>query len=76
MKKLFNLMAVILPLCACAGMSSFDGNSTKQWINIESSKQDLEGKTIDVCYRLDVRFSPQEVTKRFDTDKACITKCC
>lgn len=76
MKKLFNLMAVILPLCSCAGMSSFDGNSTKQWINIESSKQDLEGKTIDVCYRFDVRFSPEEATQRFDTDKACITKCC
>ena len=76
MKKLFNLMAVILPLCACAGVSSFDGNSTKQWIVIDSSKQDLEGKTIDVCYRLDVRFSPQEATQRFDTDKACMTRCC
>ena len=76
MKRLFNLMVVILPFCACAGVSSFDGNSTKQWITIDSSKQDLEGKTIDVCYRLDVRFSPEEVLQRFDTDKACITKCC
>ncbi len=67
---------MLLPLCACTGMSSFDGNSTKQWVTIESSKQDLEGKTIDVCYRFDVHFSPQEVTKRFDTDKACITRCC
>lgn len=76
MKKLFNLLAVICFLCACAGVSSYDGSSTKQWIEIESSKQDLEGKTVDVCYRLNVRFSPQEVTQRFDTDKACITKCC
>ena len=76
MKKLFIFFAVYLTLCACAGMSSYDGNSTKQWINIESSKQDLEGKTIDVCYTLDVRFSPVEATQRFDTDKACITKCC
>ena len=76
MKKLFIFFAVYLTLCACAGMSSYDGNSTKQWINIESSKQDLEGKTIDVCYTLNVRFSPEEATQRFDTDKACITKCC
>ncbi len=76
MKRIYTLMAFILPLCACAGMSSFDGNSTKQWIVIESSKQDLEGKTIDVCYRLDVRFNPEEATQRFDSDKACITKCC
>ena len=76
MKKLSIFLAVILPLCACTGMSSYDGNSTKQWIYIESSKQDLEGKTIDVCYRFDVRFSPEEATQRFDTDKACITKCC
>ncbi len=76
MKRIYTLMAFILPLCACAGMSSFDGNSTREWITIESSKQDLEGKTIDVCYRFDVRFSPMEATQRFDTDKACITKCC
>ena len=76
MKKIFIFLAIFLPLCACTGMSSYDGNSTKQWVTIESSKQDLEGKTIDVCYRFNVRFSPQEVTNRFDTDKACITKCC
>lgn len=76
MKKIFTFLTILLPLCACTGMSSYDGNSTKQWVTIESSKQDLEGKTIDVCYRFDVRFSPQEVTKRFDSDKACITKCC
>lgn len=76
MKKIFTFLTILLPLCACTGMSSYDGNSTKQWITIESSKQDLEGKTMDVCYRFDVRFSPQEVTNRFDTDKACITKCC
>gem|GEM_PF-2716994 len=76
MKKFYIFLTMLLPLCACTGMSSFDGNSTKQWVTIESSKQDLEGKTIDVCYRFDVRFSPQEVTNRFDTDKACITRCC
>ncbi len=76
MKKIFIFLTILLPLCACTGMSSYDGNSTKQWVIIESSKQDLEGKTMDVCYRFDVRFSPQEVTNRFDTDKACITKCC
>lgn len=70
------LIAFILPLYVYGGTLSFDGNSTKQWITIESSKQDLEGKIIDVCYRFDVRFSPEEVTQRFDTDKACITKCC
>lgn len=76
MKKLSLFLAIILSLCACTSMSSFDGNSTKPWISIESSKQDLEGKTIDVCYKLDVRFSPPEATQRFDTDKACMTKCC
>jgi hypothetical protein len=76
MKKIFTILTVVLSLCACAGVSSYDGNSTKQWIEIESSKQDLEGKTIDVCYKLNVHFSPEEATQRFDTDKACITKCC
>ena len=76
MKKLFILFAVISTICACAGVSSYDGDSTREWVYIESSKQDLEGKTIDVCYRFDVRFSPQEATERFDTDKACMTKCC
>ena len=76
MKRIYILILAVLPLCACAGMSSFDGSSTKEWITIESSKQDLEGKTIDVCYRFDLRFSPEEATQRFDTDKACMTKCC
>ena len=65
-----------LLICGCVGMSTTDGDSTKQWITIVSSKSDLDGSTADVCYKLNLRFNPEEAENRIDTDKACITRCC
>ncbi|MDD6174116.1 MAG: hypothetical protein PUB86_07570 [Elusimicrobia bacterium] len=72
------LPVIIMPLliCGCVGMSTTDGDSTKQWITIVSSKSDLDGSTADVCYKLNLRFNPEEAEDRIDTDKACITRCC
>jgi hypothetical protein len=76
MKKCLILLFAAGALSGCVGMSSTDGDSTKNWIKIESSKSDLEGGVDDVCYRLDVSFSPAEAAQRINTDLACISKCC
>ncbi len=76
MKKNLMLILSALILCACAGVSTTDGDSTKQWVVLSSSKADMDGDVYDVCFRLKLRFNPSEVTQRFDTDRACITKCC
>ncbi|MDR0734923.1 MAG: hypothetical protein LBG16_04480 [Elusimicrobiota bacterium] len=76
MKKLSVLLAAAVALCACVGMSTSDGDSTKQWIKIDSSKTSLSGKIEDVCYRLDLRFSPPQAAYGFNRDLACVNKCC
>lgn len=76
MKKILPVIIMPLLICGCVGMSTTDGDSTKQWITIVSSKSDLDGSTADVCYKLNLRFNPEEAENRIDTDKACITRCC
>ncbi|MDR1123030.1 MAG: hypothetical protein LBL61_00065 [Elusimicrobiota bacterium] len=76
MKKLLVLLAACAALCACVGMSTTDGDSTKEWIKIDSSKSSLGGKVEDVCYRLDLRFSPPQAAYGFNRDLACVSKCC
>lgn len=76
MKKIYLLLAAGALLCGCVGMNYTDGDSTKQWLKIESSKSDMDGNITDVCYRLDLHFNPAEAITRIDTDNACITKCC
>lgn len=76
MKKSLIFLIFPLLLSGCVGMSSTDGDSTKKWISVVSSKADMDGDVYDVCYRLNLRFSPAEAEDRINTDAACITKCC
>ncbi len=76
MRKILPLVMMPLLICGCVGMSTTDGDSTKQWITIVSSKSDLDGSTADVCYKFNLRFMPEEAIERIDTNKACITRCC
>lgn len=76
MKKFLPALILPLMLSGCVGMSTTDGDSTKQWIKIVSSKSDLGDSKADVCYQLDLRFNPPHAEDRIDTDKACITRCC
>ncbi len=76
MRKLLPVILMPLFLSGCVGMSTTDGDSTKQWISIVSSKTDLDGSHADVCYKLDLRFDPPSAEDRINTDRACITRCC
>lgn len=76
MRKILPIVIMPLLLCGCVGMSTTDGDSTKQWITIVSSKSDLDGSTADVCYKFNLRFMPEEAINRIDTNKSCITRCC
>jgi hypothetical protein len=76
MRKLSAAIIGAVLFCGCVGMATTDGDSTKEWIKVESSKTDLNGSVKDVCYRLDLKFSPAFAAYVFDTDLACITKCC
>ena len=76
MRKLLPFVLMPLLLSGCVGMSTTDGDSTRQWISIVSSKKDLDNSNADVCYQLDLRFNPPTAEDRIDTDRACITRCC
>ncbi|MDR0645895.1 MAG: hypothetical protein LBG46_02680 [Elusimicrobiota bacterium] len=76
MKKFFVVLFAFTILAGCAGMSGTEGDSTKQWIKIDSSKSSFDGGAKDVCYRLNIRFNPPQALNGINTDAACITKCC
>lgn len=69
-------MALTFFTFGCVGMSTTDGDSTKRWLSIASSKTDLDGGNKDICYALNIRFNPKEAINRVNTDLACITRCC
>lgn len=76
MKRIYILLTTAALLSGCVGMNYSDGDSTKQWLKVVSSKKDMDGNVTDVCYRLDLKFNPAEAITRLDTDMSCITKCC
>jgi hypothetical protein len=76
MKKIFLLLPIFMTITGCVAMSGADGDSTKQWLKIVSSKSALTGGAEDVCYRLDIKFNPPQAADGINTDAACITKCC
>lgn len=76
MKNFLAVFCTVLLLAGCTTMGTSDGDSTKDWIKIDSSKQDLDGKIMDICYRLDIRFNPPDAIYDINPDMACITKCC
>ena len=77
MKRFLPLIFAAFALCGCvSSMDTGSTETTKTWIKIDSARRDLDGDIIDVCFRLDLRFSPPQAAYGFNTDYACITKCC
>ena len=76
MKKLIILSCCLL-FTACAGNRTLDGETTKNWVKIVSSKMDKSGNTADVCYLFDLSFSPGSVYERLKNNpNTCLEECC
>lgn len=76
MRKLF-ILTFCLALCACAGNRTLDGETTKNWVKIVSSRMDNSGNVKDVCYLFDLTFDPGTAYDRIkDQPNSCLEKCC
>ena len=76
MRKLFILSFCIL-FAACAGNRTLDGETTKNWVKIVSSKVDNTGTVRDVCFLLNLSFYPETVYERVHHNPAtCMEQCC
>ena len=76
MRKLF-ILTFCLALCACAGTRTLDGETTKNWVKIVSSKTDNSGNIKDVCFIFDLSFDPGTAYDRVqDQPNSCLDQCC
>jgi len=76
MRKLL-ILTLCLALCACAGTRTLDGETTKNWVKIVSSRMDNSGNIKDVCYVFDLTFDPGTAYDRIkDQPNSCLEKCC
>lgn len=76
MRKLLILIFCLM-LAACAGNRTVDGETTKDWVKIVSSKVDNSGTIRDVCFLFDLSFSPESVYDRIKNNPAsCLEQCC
>lgn len=61
----------------CMGYRTLDGETSKDWIKIVSSKIDRSGNVKDVCFILDLSFYPGTVYDRLKNNpKTCLEECC
>ncbi|WP_424245997.1 ribosomal protein S6E (S10) [Elusimicrobium posterum] len=76
--KTLLIAAVLACGCQTSNHVTFDSSytSNKNWLEIVSDKKDFEGKQVDSCYKLNLKFLPEEAQKRVATDFNCITRCC
>ncbi len=75
--RIFLIIAFCLAFTACAGTRTLDGETTKDWVKIVSSRVDNSGTVRDVCFLLNVSFSPDSAYDRIKNNPAnCIEKCC
>ena len=76
MRKL-SIFIFCLLFTACAGNRTLDGETTKNWVKIVSSRLDNSGNAQDVCYLLDLSFYPGTVYERLKNNpKTCLEECC
>jgi len=76
MRKLF-ILTFCLALCACAGTRTIDGETTKNWVKIVSSKMDNTGSVKDVCFLFDLSFDPGTAYERVKNNpNSCLEQCC
>lgn len=76
MRKLLILSCCLL-LSACAGNRTLDGETTKNWVKIVSSKIDKSGNVRDVCYIFNLSFYPGSVYERLENNPdTCLEECC
>ncbi len=76
MRKLL-IFTFCLLFTACAGNRTLDGETTKNWVKIVSSKIDRSGNIQDVCYVFDLSFYPGTVYERLKNNpNTCLEECC
>ncbi|MBO7604909.1 MAG: hypothetical protein J6S61_00385, partial [Elusimicrobiaceae bacterium] len=76
MRRLLILSCCLL-FSACAGNRTLDGETTKNWVKIVSSKTDKSGDIQDVCYIFDLSFYPESVYERLENNpNTCLEECC
>ncbi len=76
MRKLL-IFTFCLVLASCAGTRTLDGETTKNWVKIVSSKIDKAGNIQDVCFLLDLSFYPGSVYDRIKNNpNMCLDECC
>ncbi len=76
MRKLF-ILTFCVALCACAGTRTIDGETTKNWVKIVSSRTDNSGNVKDVCFILNLSFYPGSAYDRVKNNpNSCLEQCC
>ena len=76
MRKL-SILTLCLVLCACAGTRTIDGETTKNWVKIVSSKTDNSGSIKDVCFVFNLSFYPGTAYDRLKNNpSSCLEQCC
>ena len=76
MRKLL-IFTFCLVLASCAGTRTLDGETTKNWVKIVSSKIDRAGNVQDVCFLLDLSFYPGTAYERVKNNpNSCLDECC
>ena len=76
MKKL-SILTICLVLCACAGTRTIDGETSKNWVKIVSSRTDNTGSVKDVCFIFDLSFYPGTAYERIKNNPgSCLEQCC
>ena len=73
----FLLLTFCLLSTACAGHRTLDGETTKNWVKIVSSRLDKSGNVQDVCFIFDLSFYPGTVYERLKNNpNTCLEECC
>ena len=76
MRKLL-IFIFCLGLASCAGTRTLDGETTKNWVKIVSSRTDKSGNIKDVCFVFDLSFYPGTVYDRLKNNpNTCLEECC
>ena len=76
MKRL-SIIIFCLAFAACAGTRTLDGETTKNWVKVVSSRVDSSGVARDVCFLFDLSFVPETAYERISHNPAtCLEECC
>ncbi|WP_428897902.1 hypothetical protein Dip518_000089 [Parelusimicrobium proximum] len=78
MKRILLILPVIF-LSACVSNMNYgtDSSTTKEWLEIKSSKIDYEGKQQDSCFKFNLKFIPESIEARLRRfPENCMDSCC